>query len=161
MYLVNTKIRKNVALASCCVIAALSNACSGNVGTVQLRSITSEEKAMYALMAAKAAQEAGVPQEEFVRIIAHESGFKPWIRGAAGEYGLGQIKCTTARSVGFTGDCNGLLVAAANLKYSARYYAIARKKCGNFEDALYLYNAGTASDCAGRNEYVRKVSALQ
>jgi len=128
---------------------------------VQLRSITTEEKAMYALMAAKAAQKVGVPHEEFVRIIAHESGFKPWVRGAAGEYGLGQIKCATARSVGFTGDCSGLLVAETNLKYSARYYAIARQKCGNFEGALYLYNAGTASDCAGRNEYVRKVSALQ
>lgn len=161
MRLVNTRIHKSAALASCCAIAFLSSACSVNVGTVQLRSITTEEKAMYALMAAKAAQEVGVPQKEFVRIIAHESGFKPWVRGAAGEYGLGQIKCATARSVGFTGDCSGLLVAETNLKYSARYYAIARQKCGNFEGALYLYNAGTASDCAGRNEYVRKVSALQ
>jgi len=161
MRLVNTKTRTNAALVSSFVIALSSSGCAISPTVPKLRAISSEEKLMYAKLAIDAAREAGVPHDEFVKIIAHESAFRPDVRGAHGEYGLGQIKCETARGVGFTGDCSQLLHGIINLKYSARYYAIARKKCGNFEGALYLYNAGTASDCAGRNEYVRKVSALR
>jgi len=142
------------------VIALSSSGCAIAPTVPKLRAISAEEKMAYAKLAVDAAREVGVPHDEFVKIIAHESGFRPDVRGAHGEYGLGQIKCETARGVGFTGNCSQLLIGSINLKYSARYYAIARKKCGTFEGALYLYNAGTASSCAGRNEYVRKVSSL-
>ena len=160
MRLANTKTRTSAALVSSFAIALLSSACAIAPTVPKLRAISSEEKMAYAKLAVDAAREAGVPHDEFVKIIAHESGFRPDVRGAHGEYGLGQIKCPTARSVGFTGDCSQLLIGHINLKYSARYYAIARQKCGNFQGALYLYNAGTGGSCAGRNEYVWKVSSL-
>jgi soluble lytic murein transglycosylase-like protein len=42
-------------------------------------------------------------------------------RGRAGEWGLGQIKCPTARKVGFAGSCGQLADAAINLRYAMAY----------------------------------------
>lgn len=140
------------------MIAVSLSGCAVNTQLPPFRNTSTAEKAVYVIMTNSAANEAGIPYEEFVRIIAVESSFNPTIRGAHGEYGLGQIKCETARSVGFTGDCANLFDATTNLRYSARYYAIARKKCGTFAGAVYLYNAGVGASCSGRNDYVERVT---
>jgi soluble lytic murein transglycosylase-like protein len=40
-------------------------------------------------------------------------------------YGLGQIKCGTARGIGFRGDCKQLLNPEINLEYSFKYLRMA------------------------------------
>ena len=48
----------------------------------------------------------GVPTWFALRIAKIESGYNPRLRGNAGEYGVFQMKCTTARGLGFEGDCS-------------------------------------------------------
>jgi soluble lytic murein transglycosylase-like protein len=142
-------------------LAALLQACAFQT-TTQLPAFaqycSTANAAKYKPMAEAAAREAGAPVSLFVRIVAHESCFNPAARGAAGEWGLGQIKCATARGIGFEGSCSWLADANTNLKWSAKYLAIGYKKCGNEPGAAFLYNAGQYSSCSGRNAYTKKVT---
>ena len=47
----------------------------------------------------------GVPTWFALRIAKVESGYNPRVRGRAGEIGVYQIKCQTARGLGFSGSC--------------------------------------------------------
>src|SRR5262249_39818522 len=47
----------------------------------------------------------GVPTWFALRIASVESGFDPYTRGLAGEIGVYQLKCDTARVIGFMGEC--------------------------------------------------------
>ena len=76
-------------------------------------------------------------------IVKVESNYNPRMRGKAGEYGLGQIKCQTARSVGFKQDCDQLYDPETNLEYSYRYLKKAIERThGNNCFAASLYNTG-------------------
>ena len=48
----------------------------------------------------------GVPTWFALRIAKVESGYNPNTRGAAGEYGVYQMKCATAKGIGFSGNCS-------------------------------------------------------
>jgi len=90
------------------------------------------------------------------RVIAVESGWKAHIRGAAGEYGLMQIKCETAREVGFRGACRELFDPYVNVQFGMRYLRKAMD-CGGPR----YYNAGIGR-CRGpvpamARQYERKV----
>lgn len=92
---------------------------------------------------ARKATEHNIPVAFALGLVKVESNFNPKIRGAAGEYGLGQIKCQTAREVGFKGNCKELLDTETNLEYSFRYLNKALEKTdGNLCYAATLYNAG-------------------
>lgn len=79
-------------------------------------------------------------------IVKVESNFNPRLRGSAGEYGLGQIKCGTARDVGFKGKCSQLYDPETNLEYSFRYMKVALEKAdGNLCHAATLYNQGVGN----------------
>lgn len=92
-------------------------------------------------------------------IVKVESNYNPRVRGRHGEYGLGQIKCPTARSVGFKGECDQLFDPETNLEYSMRYLVKAlRKSNGNECHAATLYNAGLDRK-PGNSAYCRKVMA--
>jgi soluble lytic murein transglycosylase-like protein len=95
---------------------------------------------LFLLVIASVPAEARSLQEAIVHV---ESNGRPWVTGRHGEIGLMQIKCSTARSVGFRGDCRNLYSAAVNLKYGAAYLAIAVKRAGgNVCHAASLYNMG-------------------
>lgn len=99
----------------------------------------------------------GVPAWFAVRIAYVESSHRPHVRGPAGEYGLFQLKCSTARGLGFTGGCGQLLDARTNIKYGLKHLqqAIRRSK-GNLKLAASKHNGGL-----GRRslvpKYVRRV----
>lgn len=92
------------------------------------------------------------------RIIAVESGGRAHVTGSAGEIGLMQIKCRTARSVGFRGSCKALYQPGINRKYGIAYLSLAiRKARGNLRHAVSLYNRGVYSKFRGCSSYCRKV----
>lgn len=89
------------------------------------------------------AEKHNVPASFALALVEHESRFDPNVRGSHGEYGLGQIKCSTARSVGFKGNCSLLLGVDTNLEYSMRYLREALNKADdNICHAATLYNRG-------------------
>lgn len=103
-----------------------------------------------------AALAAGVPSALAHGIIRTESNYNPSLRGRAGEYGIGQIKCQTARSVGFVGDCRQLFDASTNLTYSMRYLRLALDRGGHGCAGVSLYQRGIygRASCSGYGRMV-------
>lgn len=112
----------------------------------------------YEPLVRETARKHGLDPQFFARLVRQESCFNPTARGKHGEYGLGQIKCATARGIGFAGDCGALMDARTNLEWSARYLKIGFARCGTKAGAAYLYNAGRFSSCNGRNAYTRQLA---
>ena len=80
---------------------------------------------------------AGVPIDTALAVVLQESSFRPNVTGAAGEIGLMQLKCQTARGIGYKGACEELYDPDTNLHYGLRYL----KKALNRGSVAY-YNAG-------------------
>jgi soluble lytic murein transglycosylase-like protein len=94
----------------------------------------------------------GVPAWFALRIATIESGLNPRARGAAGEYGIFQLKCQTARGLGFRGKCGQLLNASTNIHYGLKHLGIAvRSSKGNLKLAASKHNGGL-----GRKKLVRR-----
>lgn len=105
-----------------------------------------------------AAFAAGVPAHLAHAVIRQESNYNPRLRGRAGEWGIGQIKCQTARGVGFAGPCAQLADAATNLRYAMRYLRLALDRGGAGCAGVSLYQRGVYGrvSCSG---YGRQVMA--
>lgn len=85
----------------------------------------------------------GVPTWFALRIAHVESNYKPHVRGSAGEYGVYQLKCATARGIGFSGDCAALLDARTNVEWGLKHLSIAiGKSNGNLRLAASKHNGG-------------------
>ncbi len=85
----------------------------------------------------------GVPTWFALRIAHVESNYKPHVRGAAGEYGVYQLKCSTAKGIGFTGKCKELLDARTNVKWGLKHLSLAiGKSRGNLKLAASKHNGG-------------------
>jgi soluble lytic murein transglycosylase-like protein len=85
----------------------------------------------------------GVPTWFALRIAKVESGYNPNTRGAAGEYGVYQMKCATARGIGFSGNCAQLLNASTNVQYGLKHLQMAMKLShGNLRMAASKHNGG-------------------
>jgi soluble lytic murein transglycosylase-like protein len=85
----------------------------------------------------------GVPTWFALRIAQIESGYNPSARGAAGEYGVYQLKCQTARGLGYHGGCGGLLNASTNVNYGLKHLSQAvRSSRGNLRMAASKHNGG-------------------
>lgn len=105
------------------------------------------------------AEKHNVPKSFALALVKVESNYNPKTRGAHGEYGLGQIKCSTARSVGFNGKCSQLLDVSTNLEYSMRYLKLALNRAnGNTCHAATLYNRGL-DNRPSSSKYCRVVMA--
>src|SRR6516225_8779478 len=93
-------------------------------------------------MAASQAGAAGLPASLVERVIHRESGGNP--RAVhAGNYGLMQIRLSTARAMGYTGSAAGLLDPQTNMTYALRYLAGAYRAAGGNESrAIALYSRG-------------------
>ena len=85
----------------------------------------------------------GVPTWFALRIAKVESGYNPNTRGAAGEYGVYQMKCATAKDIGFSGNCSQLLNASTNVQYGLKHLQMAMKLShGNLRMAASKHNGG-------------------
>jgi len=83
-----------------------------------------------------------VPVNLALAILETESGMRPNII-VGNHYGLGQVNCTTAREMGFRGNCRKLLSVDTNLIYSMQYLSLALERTnGNWCHAATLYNQG-------------------
>jgi soluble lytic murein transglycosylase-like protein len=93
-------------------------------------------------MAASQASASGLPASLVERVIRRESGGNP--RAVhAGNYGLMQIRLSTARAMGYTGSAAGLLDPQTNMTYALRYLAGAYRAAGGNESrAVALYSRG-------------------
>ena len=102
------------------------------------------------------AHEQNVPTQLAHAVVNVESGYQPKAYNQ-GSYGIGQIRCGTARGVGFVGSCRELFKPDVNLTYSFIYLRMALDIAQ--EDyclAATLYNEGLASR-SRKGKYCRKV----
>jgi soluble lytic murein transglycosylase-like protein len=84
-----------------------------------------------------------VPTWFALRIAKIESNYNPNVRGSEGEYGVFQIKCDTARMIGFAGDCAELADARTNVEWGLKHLSEALKSSnGNLKLAASKHNAG-------------------
>ena len=98
----------------------------------------------------------GVPTWFALRIAKVESNYNPRARGSAGELGVFQMKCATARGIGFRGSCSGLLNARTNVQYGLKHLSLAIKgSSGNLHLAASKHNGGL-----GRKKLVRGYVAM-
>ena len=98
----------------------------------------------------------GVPTWFALRIAKAESNYNPNARGSAGELGVFQLKCATAKGIGYSGKCSGLLDARTNVKYGLKHLSLAVKSSrGNLRLAASKHNGGL-----GRKSEVRGYVAL-
>ncbi len=85
----------------------------------------------------------GVPTWFALRIAKVESNYNPRARGAHGELGVFQLKCQTARGMGYSGNCSGLLDPATNVRYGLKHLSLALKSSGgNLHLAASKHNGG-------------------
>ncbi|CAN5383466.1 hypothetical protein BH10PSE7_BH10PSE7_23240 [soil metagenome] len=85
----------------------------------------------------------GVPTWFALRIAKVESNYNPTLRGRAGEYGVFQIKCQTARGLGFSGGCSQLADARTNIRWGLKHLATAMELSGgNLRLAASKHNGG-------------------
>jgi len=102
------------------------------------------------------AHEQNVPTELAHAVVIVESNYQPKAFNQ-GSYGIGQIRCGTARGVGFHGSCRELFKPDINLTYSFIYLRMALDIAeDNYCLAATLYNEGLASR-SRRGKYCRKV----
>jgi hypothetical protein len=102
------------------------------------------------------AHEQNVPTELAHAVVIVESNYQPKAFNQ-GSYGIGQIRCGTARGVGFHGNCRELFKPDINLTYSFIYLRMALDIAeDNYCLAATLYNEGLASR-SRRGKYCRKV----
>ncbi len=98
----------------------------------------------------------GVPTWFALRIAKVESGYNPNTRGAAGEYGVYQMKCATAKGIGFAGNCAELLNASTNIRVGLKHLSMAMKLSGgNLKLAASKQNGGL-----GRKKLVHRYVAM-
>ena len=94
-------------------------------------------------MIASQAGSYGVPKWFALKIARVESNYNPLVTGAAGEIGVFQLKCQTARGIGYQGACSGLYNPSTNIRFGLRYLSLAvRSSHGNLRMAASKHNGG-------------------
>jgi soluble lytic murein transglycosylase-like protein len=97
----------------------------------------------YDALVATHAKANAVPEALVHRVIVRESRYQPALVGRGGTIGLMQIKLATARSLGYTGDAEGLRDPNTNLTYAVKYLAGAyRAANGDHTRAMAYYASG-------------------
>jgi soluble lytic murein transglycosylase-like protein len=80
----------------------------------------------------------GIPEAYALALFEKESGFRSTARGAAGEYGLGQLMPSTAQGMGVKNPWD----IQENIRAALKYYNIGYKKYKDPELAYARYNGG-------------------
>lgn len=85
----------------------------------------------------------GVPTWFALRIAHVESNYNASMRGSHGEYGVFQMKCATAKDIGFSGNCAALLDPRTNIQWGLKHLALAiGMSDGNLRLAASKHNGG-------------------
>jgi soluble lytic murein transglycosylase-like protein len=92
----------------------------------------SPSQGAYAEMVARHAAANGVPVSLVHRVIMRESRYNPRAI-SKGNYGIMQIRLSTARAMGYAGTASGLLDPEINMAYAVKYLAGAYKTAGGSE----------------------------
>ena len=101
------------------------------------------QRAEYDALVATHASTNAVPEALVHRVIVRESRYQPRLIGRGGTIGLMQIKLSTARSLGYTGDAEGLRDPNTNLLYGVKYLAGAYHAAnGDHARAMHYYASG-------------------
>ena len=101
------------------------------------------QRAKYEALVAAHAKANAVPEALVHRVIVRESRYQAGLVGRGGTIGLMQIKLATARSLGYTGDAEGLRDPDTNLAYGVKYLAGAyRTANGDHDKAIHYYASG-------------------
>ena len=82
----------------------------------------SPSQGAYAEMVARHAAANGVPASLVHRVIMRESRYNPRAI-SQGNYGIMQIRLSTARAMGYTGSASGSLDPEVNMTYAVKYLA--------------------------------------
>jgi hypothetical protein len=107
----------------------------------------SPSQGAYAEMVARHAAANGVPVSLVHRVIMRESRYNPRAI-SQGNYGIMQIRLSTARAMGYTGSASGLLDPEVNMTYAVKYLAGAYKTAGGSEGgAVANYARGYYRAC--------------
>jgi soluble lytic murein transglycosylase-like protein len=99
--------------------------------------IYSGASGVYQDMARAAARKHQIPEDLFLRLVRHESGFRPTAKSSKGAIGLAQLMPGTARVLGVNPHDPG-----QNLDGGARYLKQQYRRFGDWRLALAAYNAG-------------------
>jgi len=133
--------RKRVHTASVSKRAHVVRRAPAQVAAAPKASNASQAQVISLIKAMAPAQ--GVPTWFALRIAHVESNYNAHMRGSAGEYGVFQMKCATAKDIGFQGNCGALLDARTNIQWGLRHLAIAiGKSDGNLRLAASKHNGG-------------------
>lgn len=134
--------RKTTATVKKRTHAARGSGMRMKIRTARSKAPTASQNRVVALISAMAPAQ-GVPTWFALKIAKVESGYNSHLRGRAGEYGVYQLKCATARGIGFSGNCSALLDPAVNVRYGIRHLALAmRSSGGNLKLAASKHNGG-------------------
>lgn len=138
------------------MVLALGLACAG-CQTLSANGSGNSKSPLVQLVADKAAEHR-VPPRLAQAIVGAESGYNPKVI-SQGNYGLGQIRCGTARGLGFKGQCRDLLDANTNLTYSMQYLRMALDIAQDDPcKASMLYNQGLGAKVSGKpSGYCKRV----
>lgn len=118
-------------------------ACLAAMAVLHFPQTALAQRAEYEALVATHAGANGVPVALVHRVIVRESRYQPRLVGRGGTIGLMQIKLATARSLGYTGDAEGLRDPNTNLTYGVKYLAGAyRAANGDHNRAMHLYASG-------------------
>jgi soluble lytic murein transglycosylase-like protein len=121
----------------------LSLAWLAAIAALPFPEIALAQHAQYDALVATHATANGVPEALVHRVIVRESRYRPHLVGRGGTIGLMQIKLATARSLGYTGDAQGLRDPDTNLTYAVKYLAGAyRAAGGDHNRAMHYYASG-------------------
>ena len=125
------KMAMVVAISIACFCCNVASAKDENYSISSLVQLTADK-----------AQEHTVPTSLALAVVTYESSWNARAL-SQGNYGLGQIRCGTAKGIGLKGKCASLLTPEVNLEYSMIYLRMALDKANNdWCTALTLYNRG-------------------
>lgn len=139
------KYFKSAAVLSALYLALLSTTASAGCRAEKTckADLVSGRSAKMVEMIKAVAPAHGVPTWFALRIAKVESNYNPKARGSQGELGLYQLKCATAREMGFRGNCSALLDPAINIQFGLKHLALAiRKSNGDLKLAASKHNGG-------------------
>jgi soluble lytic murein transglycosylase-like protein len=125
------KMAMVVAISIACFCCNVASAKDENYSISSLVQLTADK-----------AQEHTVPTSLALAVVTYESSWNARVL-SQGNYGLGQIRCGTAKGIGLKGKCASLLTPEVNLEYSMIYLRMALDEADNdWCTALTLYNRG-------------------
>jgi soluble lytic murein transglycosylase-like protein len=97
-----------------------------------------------------------VPEALVHRVIVRESRYQANLVGRCGCIGLMQIKLATARSLGYTGDAQGLRDPNTNLTYGVKYLAGAYRAANCDHNRTMHYYASGYYEAAKRQRVAER-----